>query len=274
MRNLSADGQRIANDLANRHGFSVDAVTHMMFAVLAGNGSMAQFSHGEFAGSGQWMSGGMIMIGDMFNNYLKGRIGSLCSEIANILANQPGLLQSGSFQSQSQSGSGYQQQNHGGVMGNSSLFVPDPEDSWWPNDFGAPNATGSQNSVRYAYFSNARRLAVKTGSEVWVYDTLDHQIGGFSQQQGMGGSITFASQYGTLVLSQLPAISRNGQPLAATPPPPMTIPQYNVQSDYAPVASGSSDVLSALEKLGDLNARGILTNEEFAAKKAELLRRL
>jgi len=33
----------------------------MLFAVLAGNGSMAQFDHAEFAGSGQWMQGGMIM---------------------------------------------------------------------------------------------------------------------------------------------------------------------------------------------------------------------
>jgi hypothetical protein len=37
----------------------------MMFAVLNGNGGMAQFSHGEFGGSGQWMRGGMTMIGDM-----------------------------------------------------------------------------------------------------------------------------------------------------------------------------------------------------------------
>jgi hypothetical protein len=241
---------------------------------------MAQFSHPEFAGSGQWMSGGMIMLGDMFNNYLKGRVDSLCSEIANILANQPGLLQSGSFQSQSQGGSSHQQQATG-AMGTSSLFVPDPEDHWWPADLGAPSATGNQNNVRYAYFSGMRRLAVKTGGEVWVYDTLDHQIGGFSQQQGMGGSITFSSQYGTVNLSTLPVASRNGQPVTQNPPPVnnLTPPPNNVgfqnNGGGAHASNGNSgDVFGALEKLGDLKAKGVLSDQEFAEKKAELLSRL
>ncbi|MFZ2325493.1 MAG: SHOCT domain-containing protein, partial [Rhodoferax sp.] len=34
------------------------------------------------------------------------------------------------------------------------------------------------------------------------------------------------------------------------------------------------DVIATLEKLGDLKAKGILTEEEFAAKKAELLKKL
>ena len=55
MHQLTPAGQQIVNDLSQRHGFSPDAVTHMMFAVLHGHGSMAQFSHPEFGGSGQWM---------------------------------------------------------------------------------------------------------------------------------------------------------------------------------------------------------------------------
>lgn len=269
MSNLSPDGQRAAQDIANRHGFSLDAVTHMMFAVLAGNGSMAQFNHGEFAGSGQWMSGGMIMLGDMFNNYLKGRVDALCSEIANLLANQPGLLRTGSFQSQSQGGVSSQHQSNGGMMGSSSLFVPDPEELWWPSELGVPNATGSQNNVKYAYFSQARRLAVKTGSDVWVYDTMDHQIGGFSQQQGGGGSITFSGQYGPVILSQLPVVLRNGQ--AQSPPAPAGPPASFVENPGLPVPG---DVLAALERLGDLKSKGVLTDDEFSAKKQDLLSRL
>ncbi|MBL8340912.1 MAG: SHOCT domain-containing protein, partial [Rubrivivax sp.] len=34
------------------------------------------------------------------------------------------------------------------------------------------------------------------------------------------------------------------------------------------------DVMATLEKLGDLKAKGILTEEEFSAKKAELLKKL
>jgi hypothetical protein len=280
MTQLTSAGQGIVEDLSRRHGFSTDAVTHMLFAVLNGNGSMAQFQHPEFAGSGQWMRGGMIMLGDMFNNYLKGRVDALCLDLANILANQPGLLHSGSFQSQSQGGNS-QQHQASGIRGSSSLFVPDPEDHWWPVEFGAPSATGVQNNVRYAYFAQQRRLAVKTGGDVWVYDTQDHQIGGFAQQQGMGGSITFSSQYGTVDLSRLPVTHRNGQPVALQPvalqpaPVPMTSPAVEVAAGAAaPNSISSSEIISALEKLGELAAKGILTNEEFAAKKAQLLSRL
>ena len=264
---LTPDGEKIAGNLALRHGFSVAAVTHMMYAVLNGNGSMAQFSHPEFGGSGQWMRGGMLMLGDMFNYGLKNRVDTLCNEISGILANQPGLLSSGSFQSQSQGGNARQTQATGAPQGQSSLFLPDPASNWWPQDLGAPNATGSQNSIRYAYFSGARRLAVQTNLDVWVYDTLDHQIGGFSQQQGSGGSILFTSQYGTVNLSSLPVVSRNGQP-SGKPPAPLG-------GSGAPTGSSeSSDVLAMLERLGSLKGQGILTDAEFNAKKAELLSRL
>ena len=272
MQQLTLEGQRIANDLSQRHGFSADAVTHMLFAVLNGNGSMAQFSHPEFAGSGQWMQGGMLMLGDMFNHALKGRVDTLCTEISGILANQPGLLRSGSFQSQSQSGSGEQRQGAGAPLGESILFVPDPAAHWWPPELGGPSAIGSQNNVRYAYFANARRLAVETNGQVWVYDTLDHQIGGFSQQQGMGGSILFTSQYGAVNLASLPIVSTDSRSPAS--PRPMSSPTATA----APAASSSSaresDIFSAIERLADLRTKGILSDEEYTRKKAELLSRL
>jgi hypothetical protein len=52
------------------------------------------------------------MVSDMFNNYLKGRVDGLCSELSRLMANQPDLLiRSGSFQSESQ---GTQQQGNDG----------------------------------------------------------------------------------------------------------------------------------------------------------------
>lgn len=264
---LTSEGERIAGELSRRHGFGIDAVTHMMFSVLNGNGSMAQFSHPEFGGSGQWMRGGMIMLGDMFNHSLKGRVDAICNDISGILAGQPGLLSSGSFQSQNQGGNHGQSQASGAPRGPSTLFQPDPNSNWWPQEFGFPNATGSQNSVRYAYFSGARRLAVQTGSDVWVYDTLDHQIGGFSQQQGSGGSIVFNSQFGTVNLSSLPVVYRNGQPV---PPSPAPLPPAR----SSVTSNESNDVLATIERLGSLRAQGILTDAEFNSKKAELLSRL
>ena len=41
-----------------------------------------------------------------------------------------------------------------------------------------------------------------------------------------------------------------------------------------PVAVKADDVMATLEKLGDLKVKGILTQEEFDAKKAELLKKL
>ncbi len=276
MQQLTPEGQRIVAGLAQRYGFSQDAVAHMFFAVLNGNGSMAQFSHPEFAGSGQWMQGGMLMLGDMFNNGLKGSVDALCNEIAGILANQPGLLQSGSFQSQSQGGGGQQAQRGGAMPGQSSLFVPDPAQHWWPQDLGSPSATGSQNNVQYAYFGNARRLAVNTGGQVWVYDTQDHQIGGFSQQQGMGGSILFTSQYGTVNLSMLPVVSIDGQRQQPRnqPQPPASPPQAGSGAADAQGSAADMDVFAAIERLGTLHANGLLTDDEFSQKKAELLSRL
>src|ERR1035437_2719505 len=120
MRQLTHEGQQIINSIAQRYNFSPDAVFSMLQSVINGNGSMAQFNHPEFGGSGQWMKGGMIMLGDMFNNGLKNSVGGLCQELSNLIANQPGLIQSGSFQSQHQGtqqqgsypGFGGQQQNN------------------------------------------------------------------------------------------------------------------------------------------------------------------
>ena len=41
-----------------------------------------------------------------------------------------------------------------------------------------------------------------------------------------------------------------------------------------PAAQGADDIMGLLEKLGELKAKGILTEEEFSAKKAELLKKL
>lgn len=292
MVRLTPEGQQVVNDLAQRYGLSNDAVTHMLISVINGNGSMAQFGHPEFGGGGQWMRGGMTMVGDMFNNGLKNLVDNLCSELSNVVANQPGLMQTASFQSQSQS-SGNGADMHRPQAG-SSLFVPDPRSQWYPAELGQPSATGSQNNARYAYFANTRRLAVDTGGDVWVYDTLDHQIGGFSQQQGGSGSITFTSQYGTVSLSTLPVVMRNGAtvveqtapaPVPATPTPATVTPEpaqpQTPSQESQPAAPpapatlpSTDDVFSALERLGDLRAKDILSDEEFAAKKAELLARL
>ncbi len=283
MKQLTPEGQQIINKIAQRYNFSPDAVFSMLQSVINGNGSMAQFNHPEFGGSGQWMKGGMIMLGDMFNNNLKNSVGGLCQELSNLIANQPGLIQSGSFQSQNQGtqqqsnfGGNQQQQNSSGPMGAVSLFVPPPAGSsgnWWPAGLQFPTSTGSQNNARYAYFATIQRLAIEANGHVTLYDTLDHQIGGFSQQQSVGGSFTFTSQHGMVDVKTLPIISIDNVPVQK-PVQHQPAPSFHVRPVDTNNANQEANIFAALEKLAHLKDKGILTDTEYSAKKAELLSRL
>lgn len=297
MQNLTESGRRIVSDAAQRHGFSEDAVLTMLRALSAGYGTQAQFNHYEFGGMGQWSAGGMLMIGDMFNNQLKGRVASLAQELAGIVQSQPmferpAQSQGGGWQGQGSGGSygSGQQQSQNGITG-SSLFVPGGGNAdWWPAELGQAASVGAQNNMRYAYFPSARRLAIDLGGRVTVYDTGEHQIGGFSQQQGGDQSLLFTSQYGLVRVADLPVVNASGSTgMTAAPspapqwnePPAMTPPASSPGVAAAPTpaagsvgAMPSSDILQLLEKLADLHAKGILTAEEYAAKKAELLKRL
>ena len=89
MQQLSPAGQQTIDGIAQRYGYSTDAILSMLQSVINGNGSMAQFNHREFAGAGQWMRGGMTMVSDMFNNNLKNSVNNLCSELSQLVAEQP-----------------------------------------------------------------------------------------------------------------------------------------------------------------------------------------
>lgn len=275
MRQLSTTGQKMLASLAERHGFSPEAILNMMEAVINGNGGMAQFNHPEFAGAGQWMRGGMTMLSDMFNSQLKGRVDRLCSELSSLIAAQPELGRIGSFQTQSQGsepraqtqdpqGSWKQHRINQAAEG-SSLFVSEPVHNsapWWPADLGEPNSVGAQNDIRYAYFAQSHRLAIESGGKLKLYDTLDHQISGISQHQSQGGSVIFTSQYGQVDLTRLPLISVGD--VSAEPKAQEPLPSQDQQGD----------IFTMIERLAGLRAKGILTEEEFSTKKAELLNRL
>ena len=272
MQQLTEQGRQRIDELAQRYSVSTDAVMTLLQSLVNSNGTMAQFNHRELGGGGQWMRGGMTMVGDMFNYSLKAKVEGLCSELSQLLAQQPFVPFPASFQSQSQGGH-HQQQGSDAV----SLFVPEApgraSGRWWPAELGLPNGSGGQNQVRYAYFNSTRRLAVELNGYVTVYDSLDHQISGVSQQQGSGGSLTFTSQYGTVSVSSLPIVSVDGAPGNAPEPrrPPASPP--NLEPARAETAQ-EIDIFAKIERLADLQQKGIVSQEEFAAKKAELLSRL
>jgi hypothetical protein len=260
MPNLTNEAQQQVRNIAQRYGVSVDAAENLLDALQRGSGAMAQFNHPDLGGYGQWMRGGMIMVGDMFNNGLKATVDGLCNELARLLETNP-FVPTASSQSDSYGGSS---------SGN-----------WWPAELGQPNSSGSQNDMRYAYFGGSRRLAIQQNGNVTIYDTGDHQIGGVSQQQGSGYSLAFTSQFGTVDLRQLPLVSSDapsGQP-------------YRDDAQWSPQAPSSShgtsstqpsgqghesehDIFSKIEKLAALRQKGLISEEEFASKKSELLARL
>jgi hypothetical protein len=258
---LSEHGQQLVSSLASRTGFSPEAVGQLLMALQRGNGTMAQFSHPEFGGSGQWARGGMLMIGDMFNDALKARVNALATELASALvAGSPAPMQASPTPSQSQSS--------GGMAFASvppSVFAAHPQSPWYPADLGTPNSSGAQNATRYAYFAGKRRLAVEAGGKVALYDTLEHQINGFGQQQGGAGTLTFTSQNGTVDLSTLPVVSDGNGSAVGIPAQQPTPGSSN---------STQASIFETISQLAALKDQGILTEQEFAAKKAELLARI
>jgi hypothetical protein len=151
---LTDQGLQKINDLAQRYGVSVDAVMKLLQALVNSNGTMAQFDHRELGGAGQWMPGGMTMVGDMFNHGLKAKVDGLCSELSQILAAQPFVPFPAGFQAQSQRQGGGQQEDGRDDLDTSSvsLFVPETagrtSDQWWPAELGFP--TGLARRTRSA----------------------------------------------------------------------------------------------------------------------------
>ena len=256
---VSPEAENALADIARRHGVSPEAALSMLYALHVGGGTMAQFSIPELGGSGQWMRGGMTMVGNMFDNALKARVDALCNELAQLLT---------------------------------TTAVFPASANWWPADLGVPSAVGGQNEARYAIFPSTRRLAIEINGVTRVFDTGEHRIGGVQQQQGSGyRSVSFTSQLGTFDVSSLhevgahQAAHQTAHQTAGAPAPqhqsqyqsgPAPHPAAHAQTP-PPASSGSGDaaaIVAAIESLAGLHERGILSDEEFATKKAELLDRL
>ena len=249
--------------LAERHGVGLEAVRHLLRALQAGQGNMAQFDHPDLGGFGQWSRGGMVMVGRMNDHALKARVDALCTELSAALPL-----------------SGFREEAASG--------------NWWPDELGLPSSAGAQNTTRYAFFPEHRRLAIETDGRLTLYDTAERIVTGASQQQGGSSSLRFSGPQGSFSLEDLTPVEREAavkpsaptggaassalsasasgssafaaRPVAPEPPAPSRSP--------AAPGAGSADILSVLERLAELHKKGVLTEAEFSAKKAELLARL
>ena len=168
-----------------RHSVSADAVRTILRALRSGGGSMAQFSHPDFGGISQW-SPGMTMVGDMFNDALKSKLDAVCTELAAYVAQSAATDQGGSRGDPEVS---YRAARQGS--------------DWWPMNLGTPSAVGAQNDLLYAVFPGTRRLAIKDGEHIEIYDTGKHRIFGVAQAQSVDQTLTFTSQDGLVRITDL-----------------------------------------------------------------------
>ena len=181
MAQITDEGQRAVADIAERNGVSVEAAMVLLHALQKGHGTSAQFNHPELGGMGQWSKGGMTQVGDMFNDTLKRNVQAVCAALSAKLDDRAMFDQ-----------------------GNAPHTYNPDGSQWWPSELGQPSATGSQNDAHYALFADKHRLAVKLGDSVKVYDSGDHRIGGFAQQQGgRTQTLSFESQHGRIDTTQL-----------------------------------------------------------------------
>jgi len=179
---MDTTNQAIA-EIAHRHGLSPGAAETLYEALRRSGGGQAQFSHPDLGGMGQWSRGGMTQIGDMFNTALKARVDAACRDLAALAA------EGGRFQRQVQGAddAAFDRDIQSGNTG-----------PWWPGDLGAPSSSGAQNDMRYACFPDRRRLVIEKNGRVTVYDTGDHRLTGFSQQQSHGQDLAFSGPDGTV----------------------------------------------------------------------------
>jgi hypothetical protein len=184
---MPVDGEFVER-MAKKHAVSPAAVEVVLAALRSGGGRMAQFSHADFGGMSQW-SPGMSMVGDMFNEQLKAKLDTLCSDIVAHL------------DSAEASGGGRAAEVE------ASYRSPSPSGDWWPAGLGRPGAVGAQNDLRYAVFPDARRLVIDDRGKISVYDTGNHRIFGVAQAQSADRTLTFTSQDGLVRVSDLPKVA-------------------------------------------------------------------
>ena len=175
-------------EVSARTGLSEDAVRALKAAVARGGGRQAQFDHPDLGGVGQWQSGGLVMVGDMFNTQLQAKLDALCSDIAAHLDTS---------------------ETAGGTRAEAEVSYRSPSrsDDWWPAGLGRPAAVGAQNDLRYAVFPETRRLVIDDQGTVSVYDTGSHRIFGVAQAQSADRTLTFTSQDGLVRIADLPKVS-------------------------------------------------------------------
>ena len=224
---------------------------------------------------GQWSQGGMIMVGDMFNHGLKAQVDGLCSELANALRGQSLLVAPVSSQSQK---SGRVQPVRAGwlvvlVAGGTRPAELDRRAERRALCVLSGYASACDRARRPAHGLRHRRPPDRRRLPAAGVRRLSHL-----HEPVRAGARGRPADRSTAESNALDAPGAVVAPVA--PPEPLAgvsrpmAPPEPSPAPAAPVTSSADDLFDKIERLAALRAKGILTEEEFAAKKAELLARL
>lgn len=250
MPESSAARDRQLAELAAYYGFGDEAVAQLWRAVSDGGGDMASFDHPEFLGPGQWMRGGLILITDPADRVLKNRIDSLCNALSRAL-----------------------REDRAPAVGQRRLNAEarawdtpgNLRRAWWPGSMGDPDAAADTGALAYAYFDRPRLLAIRRDDTVTWYDTGVHRITGIAYDDGRNETLVMTSTIAEVPLNKLtPQVGASDT--RGT--------QVDTRNEAPPIRPKSEDILDAIARLAELYRQGALTENEFAAKKRELLARL
>ena len=207
--------QQTIGRMSERYQVSAEAVATLAAAMRRGGNRMAQFSHPELGGYGQWLPG-MTQIGDMFNRELRTRVERLCADLSKALENDDEETALKAVSPTAHDDRAPEREPL--IMKPMKPMEPmepmkpmrgmeaGPQERWWPENLGdSPNSAGGQNEMRYAYFADKNRLAVDEGSgKITVYDTAGHKVAGVQQAQSGGGKkLVFSSEQGEMDLGSL-----------------------------------------------------------------------
>ncbi|AEI50688.1 hypothetical protein [Runella slithyformis] len=165
-------------EIAEKYNVSEQTVRTLLEGLKASGGRQVQFNISELGGMGQWQ-GGMVMIGDMFNNSLKAKVAELCSELAPL------------SQSMDEEAKG---QDADIAETDRKSVEKRPSASF----------SGSQNGHQYAYYASENMLEMEQNGQVTRYSTEGYALSGVQQSQDNGGrSLRFSYPGGTVSVNDL-----------------------------------------------------------------------
>lgn len=162
-------------EIASKYQVSEETVRALLEGLKVSGGRQVQFNIRELGGMGQWQSGGMVMVSDMFNHSLKVKVSELCSELAELSQTM-------------------EEEEKPKMMAETKSVTSKPSATF----------KGRQNDSHYAYYANESLLEIEENGKVTKYNTEGYALSGAQQSQSNSlRNLSFTYPGGTVSLKDL-----------------------------------------------------------------------